>query len=203
MSFGIADGFELLGGDNRTQKEIEFNARDKWEIDNLGFSMRLSSTTRMAAVKKSEAWEILNKSASGFMCMLREPSGLMRMSHNQLLTVRAGSDNTRAGTLQWIRINPKGECRCGVRLFPGSPRPIKVRPANINPGLKQALEPALVIPEAAMPKTPMTILLPAGWFQTGRVIETQAESSRMVKLMSLIERGADFDRCAIIAAPDS
>ena len=199
VCFGITDSFELMGGDNRTQEDMAFNARDKWEIENLGFSMRLSNTARMAAIKKSEAWEILNKSASGFMCMLREPSGVMRMSHNQLLAVRVDENTTRAGTLQWIRIKPSGECLCGVRLFPGVPRPIKVRPANINPGLKQALEPAVIVAEAAMPKTPLTILLPAGWFQAGRLIDTQGETTRTVRLLTLMERGADFDRCAIIA----
>ena len=199
VCFGITDSFELMGGDNRTQKEVEFNARDKWEADNLGFSMRLSNTARQAAIKKSEAWEILNKSASGFMCMLREPTGLMRMSHNQLLAVRLGENNTRAGTVQWIRVKPSGECVCGVRLFPGVPRPIKVRPANLNPGLKQTLEPAIIVAEAPMPKTAMTILLPAGWFQAGRHIDTQGETTRAVRLVTLMERGADFDRCTIVA----
>lgn len=199
VCFGLSGSFELMGGDNRTHKEIEFNARDKWEADNLGFSMRLSNTARQAAIKKSEAWEILNNSASGFMCMLREPTGLMRMSHNQLLAVRLGEDNIRAGTVQWIRIKPSGECVCGVRLFPGVPRPIKVRPANLNPGLKQALEPAVIVAEAPMPKTPMTILLPAGWFQAGRHIDTQGETTRTVKLLTLMERGADFDRCTVVA----
>jgi hypothetical protein len=115
VCFGVANSFELLGGDNRTREDIEFSARDKWEIDNLGFSMRLSNTAKQAAIKKSESWEIVNKSTSGFMCMLREPSGVMRMAHNQLLGVRLGSDVTRVGTLQWIRIKAKGECYCGGR----------------------------------------------------------------------------------------
>ena len=172
-------------------------------IDNLGFSMRPSNAARHVAIKKPELWEVVNKSASGFMCMLREASGAMRMTHNQLLGVRLAPAVTRVGTLQWMRFDAKGECFCGVRLFPGAPRPLKVRQANLNPGLRQPLEPAVLIPESVMPKTPMTLLLPVGWFQSGRLIETEAESSRLVKLISLIERGADFDRCAIMPAPDS
>ena len=203
VCFGVSSSFELLGGDNRSQQDIEFSARRKWEIDNLGFSMRPSNAARHVAIKKSELWEVVNKSASGFMCMLREASGAMRMMHNQLLGVRLAPAVTRVGTLQWMRFDAKGECFCGVRLFPGAPRPLKVRQANLNPGLRQPLEPAVLIPESVMPKTPMTLLLPVGWFQSGRLIETEAESSRLVKLISLIERGADFDRCAIMPAPDS
>jgi hypothetical protein len=100
VCFGIADAFKMLGGDNRTKQEIEFNARDKWEMDNLGFSMRLSNTAKQAAVKKTEAWQILNQSNSGFMCMLREPSGVMRMLHNQLLGIRRFNEGPRLGTIQ-------------------------------------------------------------------------------------------------------
>ncbi len=44
VCFGIPDAFKLVGGDDRTRQEVEINAVDKWELDHLGFSMRLSST---------------------------------------------------------------------------------------------------------------------------------------------------------------
>ena len=52
-----------------------------------------------------------------------------------------------------------------------------------------------------MPAAPMAIMLPAGWFQAGRLLELegtpQDDKKRLVKLLTLIERGADFDRCAV------
>ena len=197
VCFGIADAFKLLGGDDRTKQDMEFNARDKWELDNLGFSMRMSNTARQAAIRKSEAWQILNQSTSGFLCMTREPNGVMRMSHNQLLCVRRGADNTRLGTVQWIRVDSHNDTQCGVRLYPGAPQAIKVRPANLNVPKEQEYERALLTPAVAMPAAPMIMLLPAGWFQSGRLLEIQGEDKRVAKLLNLIERGSDFDRCAI------
>lgn len=199
VSFGVADAHKLLGGeeDKPATATQEINARDKWELDNLGFSMRMSTTARQAAVKKSEIWQVLNQSGSGFMCMLRDPGGVMRMMHNQLLGVRRPVDQGRLGTVQWIRAASNGETTCGVRLFPGSPRPIKVRPANLATVKGQEYELAFLTAAVTMPATPASLLLPAGWYQTGRLIEIQDGEKRVARLVNLIEHGADYDRCAI------
>jgi hypothetical protein len=133
------------------------------------------------------------------MCLLREPSGLMRMSHNQLLAVKRGADGTaRLGTVQWIRVNEKNECQCGLRMFNGAPKAISVRPSNFNLPGKLGVEQAMLLPAVAMPATPMSVILPAGWFQADRTIEIQGEKKQVAKLLALIERGADFDRASIV-----
>ena len=197
VCFGINDAHPLLGGEVKSEASTEFNARDKWELDNLGFSMRMSNTARQAAVKKSEAWQILNQSATGFMCLLRDPAGVMRMTHNQVLGIRHGTNQARLGTIQWIRIDSRNETLCGVRLFPGTPRPVKVRPANFNLPKGQEYELAFLTPAVTMPAAAMSMLLPAGWFQSGRLLEIEGQDTRLVKLLTLIERGADYDRCAV------
>lgn len=198
VCFGIADAHKLLGGEEKAPAKVEFSARDKWEMDNLGFSTRASTSVMQSAIKKSENWRILNHSKSGFMCMLREPSGLLRLSHNQLLAIRSGAgDGARLGTVQWIKVDGNNECQCGIRLFAGAPKAISVRPSNFNQAGKLGFEQALLLPEVAMPATPLTVILPAGWFQVGRMIEFQGEKKQVAKLLNLVERGADFDRGTI------
>ncbi len=204
VCFGIVDSHKLLGGEAEAPAKTEFSSRDKWEIDNLGYSMRMSTSATQSAIKKSENWQILNQSNSGFMCMLREPSGLLRLNHNQLLGVRHGANaGTRLGTVQWIKVNAQNECQCGVRMFAGTPKAISVRPSNFNLPGTQGFEQALLLPEATMPATPLSVILPAGWFQAGRMIEIQGEKKQVAKLLTLVERGADFDRgaVAIIESP--
>lgn len=196
VSFGIPDAHQLLGGKDKSLTTQELSARDKWELDNLGFSMRMSNTARQAAVKKSENWQILNQSATGFMCMLRDPGGVMRMTHNQLLGVRRAGV-MRLGTVQWIRVNSQNETTCGVRLFPGTPQPVKVCATNLTSAKPQDYEYAFVTPAVAMPATPATLVLPAGWFQDGRQLEIHNDVKQVAKLVKLVERGADYDRCAI------
>ncbi len=201
VCFGIADTHKLLGGEETTELQAtpSFSSRDKWEMDNLGYSMRLSTSAKMPVIKKSENWQILNQSNSGFMCMLREPSGLQRMNHNQLIGIRRGANaaDGRTGTIQWIKVSEKNECQCGIRLFSGAPKAISVRPSNFNLPGKQGFEQALLLPEAAMPASPMSVILPAGWFQAGRMIEIQGEKKQAAKLLTLLERGTDFDRGTI------
>jgi len=200
VCFGIADSYRLLGGEEKpgAKQAPTFSSRDKWEADNLGFSMRLSTTASQPVVRKSENWRILNRSSSGFMCMLREPSGLQRMSHNQLLGIRCGTGGeTRLGTIQWIKVNEKNECQCGIRLFAGAPKAISVRPSNFNLAGTQGFEQALLLPEVAMPATPLSVILPAGWFQAGRMVEILGEKKQVAKLLTLVERGTDFDRGSI------
>jgi hypothetical protein len=119
------------------------------------------------------------------------------MTHNQLLGMRHGADNARIGTVQWIRVDSQNETQCGVRLFPGAPQAIKVRPANFNVPKGQEYELAFLTSAVTMPAAPMSILLPAGWFQSGRLLEIQGQEKRVVKLLTLIERGGDYDRCAV------
>jgi hypothetical protein len=200
VCFGIADAHKLLGGEKKKPAAPQFSSRDKWEMDNLGYSTRLSMSATQTAIKKSESWQILNKSNGGFMCMLREPGGLMRMSHNQLLGVRCGATaaDTRLGTIQWIKVNEYNECQCGIRMLAGVPQAISVRPSNFNLPGKHGFEPALMLPEGTLPATPLSVILPAGWFQPGRLIEFQSEKKKVAKLLDLIERGADYDRGSIV-----
>ena len=205
VCFGIADSHKLLGGEEKKEAaQPVFSSRDKWEMDNLGYSMRMSTTAKQAAIKRSEAWQVLNQSSSGFMCMLREPAGPLRLSHNQLLGVRRGTEGeVRLGIVQWIKVNAQNECQCGIRMFSGAPKAISVRPSNFNLAGTQGFEQALLLPEVTTPVTPLTVILPAGWFQAGRMIEIQGEKKQVAKLLNLVERGADFDRgsIAIIEAP--
>ncbi|MEQ1775203.1 MAG: hypothetical protein ABL891_15605 [Burkholderiales bacterium] len=205
VCFGIADSHKLLGGEQKAPAAESFSSRDKWEADNLGFSMRMSTTASQPVIRKSENWQILNHSNSGFMCMLRDPSGLLRMTHNQLLGLRRGTNttDTKLGTIQWIKVNETNECQCGIRLFAGAPKSISVRPSNFNLPGTQGFEHALLLPEVAMPATPLSVILPAGWFQAGRMIEIQGEKRQVAKLLNLVERGADFDRgsIAIVDSP--
>jgi len=146
-----------------------------------------------------ELWQIVNHSASGFMCMQREPDGNGRVAHNQLLAVRrTTSRNFHLGMVQWLRMEENGELYCGVRLFPGTPLAISVRPSNFTPAGAGRYDRALLLPEVPAPATPATLILPAGWFQSGRFVELFSDRKQVAKLLNLLEKGNDFDRGTIV-----
>jgi len=85
-----------------------------------------------------------------------------------------------------------------VRLFPGAPQAISVRPSNFNLSGSSRYERALLLPEVPAPATPATLVLPAGWFQSGRFVEIYSDRKQVAKLLNLLEKGSDFDRGTIV-----
>lgn len=155
----------------------------------------------LASIQSSavESWELVNQSNSGFMCMLRQPDAELRINHNQLVAVRRGSSKLfYLGVVQWLRIEESQNLFVGVRLFPGIARAVVARPANFSaPSGVNGFERALLLPEMTVPATPATLILPTGWYQPGRFVELFGEQRQVAKLINVIEKGCDFDRCTV------
>ncbi|MBI3068082.1 MAG: hypothetical protein HYY79_04145 [Betaproteobacteria bacterium] len=200
VCFGIHAVHYHVTGKAFRQPGTSLSARE--ENDMRTFGHITSRTERMLISQESgtlESWAILNQSASGFLCMLRQPEAQACIAHNQLLGVRrAASRLFYLGLVQWLRLEESGEINVGVRLFPGVPQAIAVRPANFNPaGGGSRYERALLLPEVPAPATPATVVLPTGWFQAGRFVEVHTERRQVAKLVALLEKGRDFDRATI------
>jgi hypothetical protein len=198
VCFGLVAAHAHVSG-RAFRQPGELTAREKQELDTFGHLVRVEHEVGVQGEHPLEEWHILNQSPSGFMCILREPNGRCRIGHNQLLAVRRqGGRHFRAGMVQWLRATEAGELRCGVRLFPGTPQAISVRPSNFTPAGTARYERALLLPEVPAPATPATLILPAGWFQSGRFVEVFSDRKQVAKLLNLLEKGADFDRGTII-----
>jgi hypothetical protein len=198
VCFGMAATHLHVGG-REFRQPGELSSREKQDLDTYGYITRLEHATGESIAPGLEEWQILNHSASGFMCMQRVPNGKARLSHNQLLAVRrAGGRHFHTGMVQWLRMEEGGELYCGVRLFPGTPQAISVRPSKFSPSSNGRYERALLLPEVPAPATPATLILPAGWFQSGRFVEVYSDRKQVAKLLNLLEKGGDFDRGTII-----
>lgn len=200
VCFGIA-AIHLNVSGRAFRQPGELTSREKQDLDTYGYIARVESinseNNKVEGAESSlETWQITNHSASGFMCMLRDPRGESRISHNQLLAVRrADSRHFRLGMVQWLRIEENNELCCGVRLLPGVPQAIAVRPSNFNPAGSNRYERALLLPEVPTPPTAASLILPSGWFQSGRFVEVDRKQT--AKLLNLLEKGGDFDRGTI------
>ncbi|MBM3390443.1 MAG: hypothetical protein FJY34_00485 [Betaproteobacteria bacterium] len=56
--------------------------------------------------------------------------------------------------------------------------------------------PGFVLPPLPALHEPETVIVPAGWFRPGRIIELYDRNSRQIRLLLQIDRGSDFERCA-------
>jgi len=130
------------------------------------------------------------------MCMLRGSEAPMRIQHNQLMAVRgASASDFQVGTVQWLRVEEGNALYVGVRLFPGAVFGVAARPVNFSPVGSTGFERALLMPES--PTLPATLIVPVGWFQAGRFVEIYGEKKQVAKLVSLLEKGSDFERCIV------
>lgn len=198
VCFGIHAAHYQIGGRREFRQPGELTAREQRDLDTYGYIL---STPHAVAASHPDAdtdiWQIFNRSASGFMCMLRGPAGKVRVAHNQLVAVRAGgSRQFELGMVQWLRFTENDELRCGVRVFPGAARAVAVRPSDFHPG-NNRYERALLLPEVPATNTPASVVLPAGWFQSGRFVEIFSDRRQTAKLLNLLELGSDFDRCTV------
>jgi len=195
VCFGLAAAHLHVNGGRPFRQPGELSSREKQDMDTYGFVTRGEG----GVDESLELWQIVNHSASGFMCMQREPEGRGRVGHNQLMAVRRPTGrNFHLGMVQWLKMEENGEIYCGVRLFPGAPHAISVRPSNFTPTGAARYERALLLPEVPAPATPATLILPAGWFQSGRFVELFSDRKQVAKLLNLLEKGGDFDRGTIV-----
>ena len=165
-------------------------------------SARTEQTLASGQSAAVELWEVVNQSDSGFLCMLRECDAQIRVSHNQLVAVRRGTSKSFClGVVQWLRVEETGALLSGIRLFPGVARAVAAAAKNFTaPSGVHGYERALLLPEMAVPATPATLILPLGWYQPGRIVEIVGEQKQVAKLVNVIEKGSDFDRCTVTFA---
>ncbi|MBI4204798.1 MAG: hypothetical protein HY527_07205 [Betaproteobacteria bacterium] len=197
VCFGISAAHFQVSGRREFRQPTELTSREKRDLDTFGYVVHAERQAGDRSAEGLEVWHILNHSASGFMCILRDPGSKSRIAHNQLVAVqRRGTRNFQLGMVQWLRLEEDQELCLGVRVFPGVPQAVAVRPSNFNPNTN-VYERALLLPEVPAAATPATLILPPGWFQSGRFVEAQSDSKQVAKLLNLLEMGSDFDRCTI------
>lgn len=195
VCFGIPSGHFQVSGRREFRQPSELTSREKRDLDTFGYVVHGEAGDRPP--DGLEVWHILNHSASGFMCIFRDPSSRSRIAHNQLVAVqRRGTRHFQLGMVQWLRVDHGNEISLGVRAFPGVPQAVAVRPSNFTPD-SNVYERALLFPEVPASATPATLILPPGWFQSGRFVEVQSDRKQVAKLLNLLEMGSDFDRCSI------
>lgn len=141
----------------------------------------------------ADTWAVLNESANGFRCERREAG--QRVAHKQLIALRPPeSDRFVLAQAHWLMQERDGSLVAGVEVIPGLPEPIAVRRVL---GSGQATENFTVgfrMPDVPAMGEEGSLILPSGWYQTGRLVDIFTTTTWRVRLTALVQRGADFDR---------
>jgi hypothetical protein len=176
----------------------QLSRRERDEIATFGHtSTRLEDAFVEAGGYATEDWLLLEESLSGLRIARPIDSSGSRYTHTQLIAVRpADAKNFLVGAVRWIKTDEKDDLHVGVRVIPGIPRPVAVRPTGINAQAEKFV-PALYCPALATLSAPASLILPPGWYRPKRVLEVYSDSLELLLLTGVIERGSDFERVAI------
>jgi hypothetical protein len=146
-----------------------------------------------------ETWQIRDESASGLRLERVDPGGSSRVVLNQLLGIQlADGKPFLLCTIKWLSVSTEFGLRIGVQILPGVPRGIAVKPSGPTASAESFTQ-AFLLPAFAPLQAPETLVIPAGGYKPKREMEI-ADHQGKVRLVDLVDRGADFERVSFEAA---
>ncbi len=141
-----------------------------------------------------ETWQIKDESASGLRLARVDPAANSRLMLGQLLGIRlADAKAFLLCAVKWLSVSVEFELRAGVQILPGIPQGAAIRAAGAQAAAEQYTQ-AFLLPAVAALQAPETLVVPAGWFKQNREIEVLTERPGKLRLASVVDRGADFER---------
>ena len=158
---------------------------------------QLLQVTQEKLTYRLDSWEVVNQSANGFR-LVRSLSG-KRMTHDQLLAL-CPHDGERflLARTTWLMQEKEGGLIAGIKALPGVPVAIAVRSRDHQGPGDGKYERAFLLPTIASANIEQTLVLPQGWFRSGRIVEIYTDGPWQVKLMHVVEDGADFERISFV-----
>jgi len=191
--------FHLTGKAFR-QPGGELTAAERQKLDMFGSvseaGERALASQRSAAL---ETWVIVNQSVSGFLGTARENEIVNRISHHQLVALQPRTKKVMyLGIVQRLNRDTEGTIWIGLRIILGSPTAVSVR--VVEGGAQYGR--GLLMPEDASRKILASVVVEPEVYQADRVLDVyiEKEKSRKVRLLALLDRGANFERATFTAA---
>ena len=180
-------------------KQWDYTRRNADQIHIFGNAPGVAEKTAAItqAIPLTERWETLDESATGFR-MSRKGQGA-RLQLRQLVALRPqGAKHLILAEVRWLVAGHDNALAIGARALPGIARACMVRIKSDDPAHQEAYTQAFLLPVA--PGLAPSLVLPSGWYQTGREIEMRVdEQSFVVSLFGLLGRGNDYDRANFTA----
>lgn len=194
VHFFVSGGkvFEQPGGENR-----ELTSEEKQDIEVFG-RVRERTHNRVANLPNvsAESWGIIDEMLGAWRLM--RPSTASRgVAIGRVLAMRLGDASPfLIGYVSGLVQEVDGSIVITLRLFPGRPEPLAVRPGEPRNRAASQWVPALALPAIEKLRVPATLVLPSGLAARGRQVEVWDGGVKTLIVGEVLERGTDFDRVA-------
>jgi hypothetical protein len=161
---------------------------------------RLVNVTTVLARHPVDQWNIADQSLNGFRILRTSAQG-MRVEHGQLMAVQPPNrDQFLLAHVTWLTLERDGSLQAGLQLLPSPARGVSIRGTGANSAASDRYWPGFFLPAMQSLKEPVSIILPAGWYVPGRVVEIITDRPVLMQLGELLARGANFERCTFTLA---
>nr|MBP9654473.1 hypothetical protein [Rhodocyclaceae bacterium] len=88
----------------------------------------------------------------------------------------------------------KDELFIGIHVLAGVPQGIAVRPTGLKVSPSERYVRAFLLPAVPALNETVSLVLPRGMYQPGRVIEAYTDRQASLRLEELLNQGPDFER---------
>jgi hypothetical protein len=183
-------------------EQTELTQKQREEIATFGrVSTREEDDYSNAHGFAVEQWFIDDQSAQGMRMVRKANEPGKRVAHGQLIGVRPGDGKQfMLAQVRWLMGADNGDLQAGVKLLPGLPSPLAVRPTGLNVQADSWV-PAIGLSAVPALESPPSLVLPNGWYKPKRIVEVYTERSAKIMLIDVLERGVDFERVAYQVVP--
>lgn len=181
----------------------ELTAKQREEIATFGrISTRDEDNYAASRGFALEDWHLQDESLQGLKMRRSASTPGKRYVLGQLIAVQPADAKTfMLGQVRWLMTGTEGDLHAALRLMPGLPAAIAVKPTGLNAS-NEKFVPALSLTAVAALNAPPSLILPSGWYKPKRVIEVHIQKTLRAQLTALLERGSDFERVAYQVLPD-
>jgi hypothetical protein len=198
VSMSIAAMHFHLTGRAFRQPGAPLTKREEDDMRSFGY---VSDATERALLSQNsgalETWEIINHSRSGLLGLCRQPDAGTRICHNQLVGLRTATSRTfYLGIVQRLLIDESGAVSLGLRVIPGTPKPIamRVRDEFSIDADADKFDRALLLAADEARKAPASVIMAPNYYEPNRSAELYIDAQQPVKLTALLDKGVNFER---------
>jgi hypothetical protein len=175
----------------------ELSARQRQEIATFGrIATRDDEDYSLIHGFSLEDWTLKDESVAGLRLTRAAGTAGARFTAGMLIGARPSDSRVFIiGTVRWVQQQAGGELMVGIKAVPGAPQAVAVRQTGINAAAEKYHQ-ALMMPSMPALQAPPSVLLPALWFKPGRILDVHAERQWQIRLVAVMDRGVDFERCS-------
>jgi cyclic-di-GMP-binding protein len=143
-----------------------------------------------------EEWEIIDESATGVHATRTLGQAGSRIAQGQLIAIRPkDAQYLLLGSVRWSMVAAGESLHAGILMIPGRPEPVAAFAADVT-GIREAYRRAFLLPAIPALGSVASIVLPPGFFRSGRSVDVTGGPLPRVRLVQLMDRGVDFDRAS-------